>query len=384
MEPARQGVHPFCGACTDETIAWPAPDTQSNKGTGTIFYGGDDPCPRCGSVVKGLYFCVLWIPVWPMGRFRIITLSRSLTGARYVGRRIPDGTDNPYGLNKKTAAIIAEAHEATKKIQRSWPKPPPSQLTDHPEVRGKRYRKAEEYWVAGLPDRALPLYEEVLIAHEEVLPVDDTATLQLRQRVAEAYLAVGRPAAGLALLEQTHAHLKRVLGPLHPDTGRALDDIANVRNQLGLSSDVTGALEAELSALARIVGRDHPASLRTAAALGIALQYSLVILALDVLKETLDRAERALGADHPDTGYVRDTLIGACGVAKRRSEPGDVRAAVLAREHVHGPDAPQTLAVMQRPAQLYPSVDGWSWKPFRSPRKGSSMRARLTKDEVWY
>ena len=113
MEPtsqdARQGVHPFCGSCTDETIAWHAPDTETVFGIGTMFYGAADPCPRCGAVVKRLYFCVLAIPVWPMGRFRIITLSSSLTGSRYVGRRFPAGTDNPYGLGKKDAALVARA-----------------------------------------------------------------------------------------------------------------------------------------------------------------------------------------------------------------------------------------------------------------------------------
>lgn len=86
MEPTsqgdRQGVYPFCGSCTDETVPWIAPNTRTVNGTGTHFYGAADPCPRCGSVVKQLYMCFLGIPIAPMGRFRIITLSRSLTGSR--------------------------------------------------------------------------------------------------------------------------------------------------------------------------------------------------------------------------------------------------------------------------------------------------------------
>ena len=44
-----------------------------------------------------------------MGRFRIITLSSSLTGSRHVGRLFPAGADNPYSLGKKDAALVARA-----------------------------------------------------------------------------------------------------------------------------------------------------------------------------------------------------------------------------------------------------------------------------------
>lgn len=362
MEPtgqdARQGVHPFCGPCTDETIAWLAPDTETFNGIGTLFYGAADPCPRCGSVVRRLYFCVLWIPVWPMGRFRIITLSTSLIGsrARYVGRRFPVSADNPYGLDKKTAALVAQAQVQAEQAAKSWPEPPPSQLADHPELRGERYQEAEDYWEFDFPDRALPVYEEVLAAHEAVLPADDTATLQLRQRVAEAYLAVGRPVTALALLTQTQAHLGRVLGPRHPDTRRAIDDMTNARSQLGLlSRDEAMALRVELDEVERTLGPDHPKALRTACALGSALLLNSVTQALKVLQETLDRSERALGAEHPDTGHVREELIRTCEYAEYRGKPDEVRAAARARERVHGPDAPETLAAMRGLAQLYAS-----------------------------
>lgn len=352
---ARQGVHPFCGPCTDETIAYLAPDTGTFNGIGTTFYGAADPCPRCGSVVKREYFCVLWIPVWPMSRYRIITLSSSLTSSRYVGRRFPVSADNPYGLDRKTAALVAQAKAEEQKAAKSWPEPPPSQLADHPELRGERYQEAEDYWEFDFPQRALPVHKEVLAAHEAVLPADDTATLQLRQRVAEAYLAVGRPVTALALLTQTAAHLGRVLGPTHPDTRRGRDDMTNARSRLGLSRDEAKALAAELAELERTLGPDHPKALRTACALSSALRINSVVRALDVLQKTLDRSERALGTDHPDTGHVREELIRDCEVAEYRGKPDEVREAARARERAHGPDAPETLASMRKLAQLYAS-----------------------------
>ncbi len=343
MEPTsggvRQGAHPFCGPCTDETIAWRAPDTEAFSGIGTLFYGAADPCSRCGSVVKRLYFCILWIPIRPMGRFRIITLSTSLLGSRgtYVGRRFPVSAENPYGLSRKTAALMAQADARAEEAAKSWPEPPPSELADHPELRGERYEEAEDYWEFGVADRALPVYEEVLAAHEAVLPADDTATLQLRQRVAEAYLAVGLPVAAAALFAQTYDHLGRVLGPRHPDTLRASDDLTNARGQLPLGRDKIKAFEAELATMERALGPDHPKSLRTACELGSTqmIGYS-VVKALDTLVETLDRSERALGADHPDTGHVRKELVAACNLAEYRGKPKEIRAAEQARQHALG------------------------------------------------
>ncbi|MFI0479645.1 tetratricopeptide repeat protein [Actinomadura sp. 9N215] len=362
---ARRRVPRFCEQCTDETIAWPAPGTATLNGVGTILYGEADPCPRCGSVVKRLYFCVLWIPIWPMAaRFRVITLKRSRTGesTRYIGRRFPFSADDPYGLNtrdgwlaaqyKAQADAVMKAEETAK--SRS---DPPSQLADHPELRGERYQQAENYWESGMVDRALSAYEEVLAAHEAVLPADDIATLQLRQRMAEVYLEVGWPAAALALAQQTTRHFVRLLGPDHPYTRRALDDCIAAREQLdGPVRAEIKVLEAELSDVEQRLGADHPRALRTACALGSArLIGDRVVQALHELEETLGRSERALGADHPDTEYVRQELVTACEFAEQGGKLDEVHAAALARERVHGPDAPNTLMAMRDLAQRFAS-----------------------------
>ncbi|MFD8492966.1 tetratricopeptide repeat protein [Amycolatopsis sp. NPDC059657] len=325
----RQGVYPFCGPCTDGTIASRAPDTQTVNGIGTCLYGAADRCPRCGSVVKRLYFCLLWIPIWPMRSYRIIWVG----GSRYVGREVPDGR-NPYGFDKKTAALVAQAEAAVAEAQETWPEPPPSRLDEHPELRRGHFRKAERYWSADRPDLALPVYEEVLAAHELVLPADDVATLWLRQRVGEAYLAVGRPVAALALLRQTQAHLKRVLGPGHPDTRRASEDVLNARMQLGkigLAKEEAEALEEALAELVSTVGPDHPMALRTACALADALRASGTVIALELLEETLEFSEAALGAEHPDTVQVRLELLDACEEADRDGTPDERRTAALIR-----------------------------------------------------
>lgn len=72
----------------------------------------------------------------------------------------------------------------------------------------------------------------------------------------------------------------------------------------------------------------------------------------------MDRSERALGTNHPDTEHVREELIGACEFAEYNSKPEEVWAAVLARERLHGPAAPETLAAMRGLARIYASSPG--------------------------
>ncbi|WP_370949981.1 tetratricopeptide repeat protein [Amycolatopsis sp. cg5] len=315
----RQGVYPFCGPCTDGTIASRAPDTQTMYGIGTRLYGAADRCPRCASVVKRLYFCVFWIPLWPMRSYRVIWVGHS----RYVGRELA-----PFGSDKKTVEQTDAA------AQESRPEPPPSRLEEHPELRQGHFRQAQRYWSADRPDLALPVYEEALVAHELALPADDVATLWLRQRVGEAYLAVGRPVTALALLRQTHAHLERVLGPGHPDTRRAAEDQLNARLQLGkhgLPKEQASTIETELGELVSSLGPEHPMTLRTACLLGDTLRSVAMVMAIELVHETLELSEERLGVDHPDTAYVRRELADLCDEAERDGAPEERRAAALAR-----------------------------------------------------
>ncbi|GAA1514849.1 hypothetical protein GCM10009802_66950 [Streptomyces synnematoformans] len=50
-----------------------------------------------------------------------------------------------------------------------------------------------------------------------------------------------------------------------------------------------------------------------------------VVRALEVLEDTLTRSERTLGADHPDTAYVRKVLVDDDPMtADVRREPGEL------------------------------------------------------------
>ena len=72
----------FCFRCLAETTDQPAPSTLSNLVAGSRLVGDADLCPDCNSRVKTLWL-FLYIPIAPMGSYRVIHLSPG----HYVGRR---------------------------------------------------------------------------------------------------------------------------------------------------------------------------------------------------------------------------------------------------------------------------------------------------------
>ena len=77
--------HPgFCPECVTETTDESPGGTYTLNGIGTRLYGDAAKCPTCYSVIKGKWFCLVFIPVIPLGKYRI----KPVVATRYLGRKI--------------------------------------------------------------------------------------------------------------------------------------------------------------------------------------------------------------------------------------------------------------------------------------------------------
>ncbi len=84
----------FCEACTQATDEKEAGGTATLNGIGTRLHGGKDRCPTCHSVIQTKYFCVLFIPVIPLKRYRVLYCMPK----RYFSRQLkPAAPKNAYG-----------------------------------------------------------------------------------------------------------------------------------------------------------------------------------------------------------------------------------------------------------------------------------------------
>ena len=77
----------FCQSCIETTEAKSPGGTFTFNSFGTRLYFSRHRCPTCHSVVQLKAFCALYVPLVPLGRFRVIYVD----SARYVGRRLKPG-----------------------------------------------------------------------------------------------------------------------------------------------------------------------------------------------------------------------------------------------------------------------------------------------------
>jgi hypothetical protein len=75
----------FCKACIDASTPVSSDHNITWNGVGGMFYGSRDRCPTCGSVVQSQWFCILFIPVFRVGRYRV----KYVAPNRYLSRELP-------------------------------------------------------------------------------------------------------------------------------------------------------------------------------------------------------------------------------------------------------------------------------------------------------
>lgn len=116
----------------------------------------------------------------------------------------------------------------------------------------------------------------------------------------------GRYQDGLPLFERARAIWERVLGPDHPHTATALNNLAALYQDQGRLDEALPLYERARAIQERVLGPDHPdtaASLTTLAALYQA--QGRLDEALPLLERACAIWERVLGPGHPDTHTVR-------------------------------------------------------------------------------
>ena len=69
------GPRDFCRKCAFESTAESSGNLQRLNGIGTTFVGSSDACGECASVVRRVWFTVLYIPLIPLTRYRVLQVS---------------------------------------------------------------------------------------------------------------------------------------------------------------------------------------------------------------------------------------------------------------------------------------------------------------------
>jgi hypothetical protein len=77
--------HPgFCQSCDAATTPESAGSTFTFNGIGTQIYGSKSPCSQCGSTIQTKFFCLIFIPLIPLGKYRL----KWSTPSHYISRKL--------------------------------------------------------------------------------------------------------------------------------------------------------------------------------------------------------------------------------------------------------------------------------------------------------
>ncbi len=79
----------FCAHCVAETNDKTPGNVSTLNGFGRKFYGGAQPCLECSSVIRTLWWCVVDLPIIPLGSYRYKTAREGVMREQYWSRKLP-------------------------------------------------------------------------------------------------------------------------------------------------------------------------------------------------------------------------------------------------------------------------------------------------------
>ncbi|MEU2104722.1 tetratricopeptide repeat protein [Nocardia sp. NPDC019255] len=206
--------------------------------------------------------------------------------------------------------------------------------------------------------RAIPLTQHLLNHFERLLGPHHPLTLTARNNLARAYDSAGQTDEAIPLHEQNLADRERVHGPHHPDTLTARNNLAHAYDSAGRTEEAISLYEQTLADREQVHGPHHPNTLISRNNLAHAYNSAgRTEEAISLYEQTLADREQVLGPHHPDTLISRNNLASAYDSAGRTDEAIALHEQTLAdSERVLGPHHPNTLISRNNLAHAYDSA----------------------------
>lgn len=205
---------------------------------------------------------------------------------------------------------------------------------------------------------ALRTCQRIATDAERILGPEHPHTLEARNNLANAYTDAERTPEAITLHETLLSDRERILGPEQPETLSTRNNLADAYLAAGQTNDAIAIYETLLVDRERILGPEHPHTLVTRGGLTRAYRAAGQTHKAIAAGETLlsDR-ERILGPEHPSTLITHDDLAGAYMAADRTQEAIALYELLLThREQILGPEHPKTVRTRQNLADGYRAV----------------------------
>jgi tetratricopeptide (TPR) repeat protein len=156
---------------------------------------------------------------------------------------------------------------------------------------------------------AIAIGKPLVADSERVLGPDHPDTLTAQNNLAVAYQEAGRAADAIPLFARSLEALERRLGPDHRDAVTTRNNLAVAYREAGRAAEAIPLLERTLAALVRRLGAEHPNAVTTRNNLAVAYQEAgRAAEAIPLFERTQADLQRLMGRDHPDVVTARNNL----------------------------------------------------------------------------
>ncbi|MEV6821461.1 tetratricopeptide repeat protein [Nocardiopsis dassonvillei] len=207
------------------------------------------------------------------------------------------------------------------------------------------FRAGQSLGEAGQASEAVAHWQHVAETAHQRLGPDHPHTLTARNNLASWRGHAGDAAAAAHAFQDLLTDQLRILGPNHPDTLTARSNLAHWHGEAGDPNAAATSYQDLLTDQLRILGPDHPDTLTTHSNLASWRGHAgNAAAAAHAFQDLLTIRTRFLGPDHPHTLTTRNNL------AHWHGEAGDPNAAATSYQdlltdqlRVLGPDHPHTL-----------------------------------------
>jgi serine/threonine protein kinase len=219
-------------------------------------------------------------------------------------------------------------------------------LAGQPELQARLMETmGDVYWSLGLYAQAQPLLEKALETRRRVLGAEHPDTLRAMDQMAKNLEREGHYAEAGKLEHETLDIRRRALGPNHPDTIASMHGVAVIALDEGRYPEAEKLNRELLDILRRVRGPEHPDTAKVMNNLALTLNNQGRYAEGEKLnREALDIERRVLGPEHPDT------LVSMTSLARTLSDEGNytdaeklLRETLVTKRRVLGPEHSETL-----------------------------------------
>jgi eukaryotic-like serine/threonine-protein kinase len=177
----------------------------------------------------------------------------------------------------------------------------------------------------------------------------------IRDTIGQTYDDLGLYPVATKQLERSLDLRRRVLGPEHPDTLRSMNTLANVYDKEGKYAQAEALNSQTLEIRRRVLGPKHPDTLASMMNLANVYAYEGKYSQTEALdSQTLEIKRRVLGPQHPDTLKSMNNLAADYVEEDKYAQAEALHNQVLEiRRRVLGPEHPLTLLTIANLANLY-------------------------------